>query len=94
MTFEAPPIGSLVQVMWQDAWFDFDEPDEVRDDYLVHTVGFLVSYNNRFVSVAQETLPHGDGHRAITHIPVSVVQSVDPLLIGAPNGNPVHAVSG
>jgi hypothetical protein len=86
-----PPEGTLVQVVWQDAWFDFDEPDEARDQYLVHTVGFLIRSGPRFISVAQEILPHGDGYRAITHIPIAVVEVVEALLAGEQNGK-VHAV--
>jgi len=68
----------LVLVTWRDAWFDFDEPDpeDVRADYLVRTVGFLVRRGPRFVSVAQEILPDGDGFRAVTHIPVAVVETI------------------
>jgi len=68
----------LVLVTWRDAWFDFDEPspEDVRADYLVDTVGFLVRRGPRFVSVAQEILPDGDGFRAVTHIPVAVVETI------------------
>ena len=71
----------LVLVTWRDAWFDFDEPDpeDARADYLVSTVGFLVRQGPRFVSVAQEILPDGDGFRAVTHIPVAVVEKISPL---------------
>lgn len=71
----------LVLVTWRDAWFDFDggDPDGGRADYLVRTVGFLVRRDTRFLSVAQEILPDGDGFRAVTHIPVSVVASVSLL---------------
>ena len=71
----------LVLVTWRDAWFDFDEPDpeDVRADYLVRTVGFLVRRGPRFVSVAQEILPDGDGFRAVTHIPVAVVETISGL---------------
>jgi hypothetical protein len=71
----------LVLVTWRDAWFDFDEPDpqDARADYLVSTVGFLVRRGPRFVSVAQEILPDGDGFRAVTHIPVAVVETISPL---------------
>lgn len=74
-------IGSLALVTWRDAWFDFDQPDaeDVRSDYLVTTVGFLVRHGPRFVSIAQEILPDGDGFRAITHIPLSVVETMSPL---------------
>jgi hypothetical protein len=66
----------LVLVVWRDAWFDFDQKDEEesRSDYLVHTVGFLLSDGPRFVSLAQEVLPDGDGYRAVTHIPLAIVE--------------------
>lgn len=75
------PEFPLVLVTWRDAWFDFDEPDpeDARVDYLVTTVGFLVRRGPRFVSVAQELLPDGDGFRAVTHIPVAVVEAISPL---------------
>jgi hypothetical protein len=76
-----PPEFPLVLVTWRDAWFDFEEPDpgDARPDYLVNTVGYLVRRSPRFVSVAQEVLPDGDGFRAVTHIPVAVVQAIAPL---------------
>jgi hypothetical protein len=74
----------LVLVIWRDAWFDFDAPDpaDARPDYLVHTVGYLVRRGPRFVSIAQELLPDGDGFRAVTHIPVAVVEAMSPLQSG------------
>lgn len=76
-----PPEFPLVLVTWRDAWFDFDEPDpdDVRADYLVTTVGFLVRQGPRFVSIAQEVLPEDDGFRAVTHIPTAVVQTISRL---------------
>jgi hypothetical protein len=68
----------LLAVTWRDAWFDFDGNSE-RDDYLVRTVGFLVKDGPRFLSLAQEMLPDGDGFRAVTHIPVAVVEKREPL---------------
>jgi hypothetical protein len=65
----------LVVVTWRDAWFDFAD-DEVRDDYLVRTVGFVVADGPRFVSVAQELLPDEDGFRAVTHIPRGMITEV------------------
>ena len=72
---EAPEYP-LVVVEWQDAWFDFDlaGPEDARADYLVRTVGFLVADGPKFVSLAQEVLPDGDGFRAVTHIPLPVVE--------------------
>ena len=75
------PEFPLVLVIWRDAWFDFEEldPEDARADYLVSTVGFLVQRGPRFVSVAQEVLPDGDGFRAVTHIPLAVVEKISPL---------------
>jgi hypothetical protein len=74
----------LVLVIWRDAFFDFDQhdPEDCRPDYLVHTVGFLVSDGPRFVSLAQEVLPDGDGFRAVTHIPISIIERLMPLQAG------------
>ena len=72
------PHYPLAMVEWHDAWFDVDleSPDGCRQDYLVHTVGFLVSDGPRFVSLAQEILPDGEGLRAVTHIPLPIVERV------------------
>ena len=72
------PHYPLAMVAWHDAWFDLDleSPDCCRQDYLVHTVGFLVSEGPRFVSLAQEILPDGEGLRAVTHIPLPIVERV------------------
>jgi hypothetical protein len=72
--FEYP----LAMVEWHDAWFDFDQegPDDCRHDYLVRTVGFLVGEGPRFVSLAQELLPDGEGLRAVTHIPIPIVERI------------------
>jgi hypothetical protein len=72
----------LVLVTWRDAFFDFErdlDADE-RADYLVHTVGFLLDRGPRFVSLAQEVLPDGEGFRAVTHVPVSVVEHIQHLV--------------
>ncbi len=72
--FEYP----LAMVEWHDAWFDFDQgdPDDCRPDYVVTTVGFLLSEGPRSVSVAQELLPDGEGFRAVTHIPLPIVERI------------------
>jgi hypothetical protein len=80
--FEEPELRyPIVLVTWHDAWFDFDQqdPEDCRTDYLVRTVGFLVDDGSRFVSVAQEVLPDGDGFRAVTHIPRSIIERVTRL---------------
>jgi hypothetical protein len=71
----------IVLVTWHDAWFDFDQqdPEDCRTDYLVRTVGFLVGDGPMFVSVAQEVLPDGDGFRAVTHIPCSIIDQITVL---------------
>ncbi|HKI28776.1 MAG TPA: hypothetical protein VKB32_05050 [Actinomycetota bacterium] len=72
------PHYPLAIVEWHDAWFDLDleSPDVCRQDYLVRTVGFLVGEGPRFVSLAQEILPDGEGLRAVTHIPLPIVERV------------------
>ena len=84
----AGPEHPLVLVTWRDAFFDFERApdDDDRPDYLVRTVGFLLERGPRFVRLAQELLPDGDGFRAVTHVPVSVVERVDHLL--ATDGDP------
>jgi hypothetical protein len=75
---DADLAPALVLVEWHDAWFDFDLPtaESRRSDYLVRTVGFLVAEDPRFLSLAQEVLPEGEGYRAVTHIPVAIVERV------------------
>jgi hypothetical protein len=78
----AHPRGSLriVLVRWHDAWFDIEQPPGGwRDDYVVHTVGYLVRHESGVVSVAQELLPGRDGYRAVTHIPTGVIESITTL---------------
>jgi len=41
---------------------------------IIVSVGFLVAEGPKFVSLAQEVLPDGDGFRAVTHIPLPVVE--------------------
>jgi hypothetical protein len=68
----------LALVEWHDAWFDHDQRtiEDRRPDYLVRTVGFLIDEGPRIVSVAQELLPDGEGFRAVTHIPVAVIERI------------------
>jgi len=76
------PDHPLALVEWHDAWFDLDQegPEDCRADYLVRTVGFLVREGPRFVSLAQEILPDGEGLRAVTHIPLPIVERI--VLLG------------
>jgi hypothetical protein len=77
-TAELDDLQPLVMVTWRDAYFDFDQAaaEDSRSDYLVHTVGFLLNDGAKFISLAQEVLPDGDGYRAVTHIPRSIVESM------------------
>ncbi|MBA3690002.1 MAG: hypothetical protein H0W82_01140 [Actinobacteria bacterium] len=86
----AEPDFPLVLVSWHDAWFDFEEadPGNCRPDYVVRTVGFLVNQGPRFLSIAQEVLPDGDGFRAVTHIPISIVEEVTTLAAEPDQGLP------
>ena len=45
-------------------------------EYPLRTVGFLVGEGPRFVSLAQELLPDGEGLRAVTHIPLPIVERI------------------
>ena len=76
------PEHRLVLVTWRDAFFDFEQKssDERRPDYLVHTIGFLVTDGPTFISLAQEVLPDGEGFRAVTHIPLAVVERIELLV--------------
>ena len=73
---DATTDHALALVEWRDAWFDLEQegPEDCRADYLVRTVGFLVREGPRFVSLAQEILPDGEGLRAVTHIPLAIVE--------------------
>ncbi|HSL11089.1 MAG TPA: hypothetical protein VLA82_07220 [Actinomycetota bacterium] len=75
------PEFPLALVVWRDAFFDFDRKpdDETRPDYLVHTVGFVLADGPTFVSLAQEVLPDDDGFRAVTHIPLAIVERLEYL---------------
>lgn len=81
---EADGHPPLVLVTWRDAHFDLEQggPGPARSDYLVRTAGFLLSEGPRFLSVAAEILPHDDGYRAVTHVPLSVVERVEVLTLG------------
>lgn len=69
----------VLTVEWRDAYFDFDSrsKDRDREDYIVKTVGFLISDGPMFLSLAQEILPEGDGYRAVTHIPWDIVVTIN-----------------
>jgi hypothetical protein len=71
-----PDRYPLVDAEWHDAWFDFEQStvEDLRQAYLVRTVGFLVGEGPRFVALAQEILPDGEGFRAVTHIPLAIVE--------------------
>jgi hypothetical protein len=72
----------LVVVTWRDAFFDFERAADAHDrsDYLVRTVGFLLARGPRFLTLAQGVLPDGEGYRAVTNVPISVVERIQHLL--------------
>jgi hypothetical protein len=93
------PDHPLALVEWHDAWFDLDQegPEDCRADYLVRTVGFLVREGPRFLSLAQEILPDGEGLRAVTHIPLAIVERVTRLERSVETTDPMtspHLASG
>lgn len=69
-------MNELVAVTWTDAAWSMDEV-EVREDYRVTTIGYLLASGPRFVRVAGELTP--DGFRAITDIPAEVVRATQHL---------------
>jgi len=79
----------IILVRWHDAWFDVDHEAEPRTDYLVETVGYEIGADDRYLHVAAERLPDGEGWRAITHIPVVCIEEIvrlEPLPSTALNG--------
>ena len=77
LTFEHS-VGKPCHVQWRDAYFDFDRnggAESERDDFLVSTFGVVRSVGEKFLDLVSEQLPDGD-ERAITHIPVVLVQHV------------------
>ena len=65
----------IVEIIWRDAYFQFDSKEASFDDYLVTTVGYLLDMLNGWYSLAAEILPDGE-QRAITKIPIETVQSI------------------
>lgn len=75
-----PPV---VQVIWRDAFHEFDVNalEDMRDEYLVYTTGFLVDDGQTWVTLAQEILPNGDGYRGVSRIPKAIVHRLDRLRV-------------
>lgn len=67
----------IEEVQWRDAYFDFEVKSRrpQREDYIVKTVGYILHENELFLTLAQECLPNGDGFRAVTRIPKSMILS-------------------
>jgi hypothetical protein len=72
----------LILVQWHDAWFDVDITTETerRTDYLVDTVGYRIALDDRYLHLAQERLPDDEGWRAVTHIPIVVIENIIELV--------------
>lgn len=69
-----PP--EVVECVWTDAWGDTDQhsPEIWRENFPVHSVGFLVRDEEAVVSLAAEILPDGD-YRGVLHIPRQLMVS-------------------
>lgn len=69
------PTQPMVQVVWRDAFHEFDVSDieDLRDEYEVHTIGFLLAEDDKWVTIAQEILPDGNGYRGVSRIPQKIV---------------------
>ena len=71
---------NIEMVRWMDAWFEFDDATPSPEGYDVFTVGYVIADGPVFLSIAAEQTP--EGYRAITHIPVQLIQSREPLVAG------------
>ena len=60
---------NLEIVTWRDAYFSTDQGEKSYKDYLVQTVGWTKE-TKRFLVIRGEKLPHKEGYRAITKVPV------------------------
>jgi hypothetical protein len=80
----------LLQIAWRDAHHEFsqDGEDRPRADYIVQTVGWLISRDELFISLAAERLPEDDGWRAVTHIPISCIVTGCELIAAASETQP------
>jgi len=67
---------NLERVEWRDAFFDFDvkSVDDLRDEYLVETCGWVIDEDETWLHLAQEVLPDGEGFRGVTHLPQVLIQ--------------------
>ena len=63
----------LEVVVWRDAHFYPDEPDEYPEDFLVTTVGWTEDTGGKFLKITGELTPNGP--RAITLVPFDNIDS-------------------
>lgn len=72
------PKWAIVEIVWRDANFSFEGFDSHDDDYLVHTVGYLIRIDARWCYIAAECLQDENSYRAVTRIPVGkgIIQSL------------------
>lgn len=68
----------MVAIVWEDAHFDFDDPFEYPQEYLMTTIGYVIERGPKWVRIAGEHGP--DGYRAVTHIPVNAVKDCKTLM--------------
>jgi len=62
----------VVRATWRDAYYEYEGDGEGHTDYLVVTVGHLISDGPTFLTIASERLPDLT-YRAISHIPAESV---------------------
>lgn len=69
---------ALVEVFWRDAaqHFDLKSLNDLPDDYIVKTLGYVLEDGERFFVIAQEILPRSDGYRGVAVIPQEMVVSI------------------
>lgn len=68
--------GDLVEVVWDDAAFDFQTESVDDSPYEVRTFGYI-AHVGQHLHIAGEILP--DGFRAVTKIPVALIRSMTRL---------------
>lgn len=69
----------LLVIQWRDAFHDFESETGVMkyDDYIANTAGFYTGHDEKYLSVAQEILPHHEGYRGASHIPLILIQTIN-----------------
>jgi hypothetical protein len=83
MTTKMPKKDDTVRVTWRDAHSDErirEDLADVNEDYLVVTVGIVISAGPKFLRIADEHLPNEDGWRGVSSIPVENLTKIEKLV--------------